>query len=272
MLSRIFFLCLSLWLLGCSTPSQPFAVKDAEAVGQIIDLKTNQPISVTDLIAQLTAQDYILIGEEHDQRIHHQIELFLFNQLSQITKVNLLALEMLNVEQQLFIDEIQANQHLSLSDYELQKAIQWKNWDWSMYGDLIVAGLGSQAHLIATNLTDIEVSTLLKGAEPLKGTISVSDRVKQSIANLLTSHHNPYPIENMVAVQQFRDRRMAEKLVKNAASMGVLIAGNHHVNKEIGVPLHISEYDKTKKVTVLMLKTEREGVTSSQADYLWLTK
>ncbi|STY64813.1 Uncharacterized iron-regulated protein [Mannheimia haemolytica] len=65
---------------------------------------------------------------------------------------------------------------------------------------------------------------------------------------------------------------MAEKLVKNALSTSLLIAGNHHVRKDLGVPLHIAEYDRTKKVAVLMLKTEREEITSSQADYLWVTQ
>ncbi|QLB18393.1 ChaN family lipoprotein [Mannheimia granulomatis] len=278
MLSRILScltsLCLAFFILGCSSSYKPLIPKEAASIGQIIDLKTNQPISVNDLLSRLSTQDYILIGEEHDNQLHHQIELYLFNQLTQKTRVHLLALEMLNVEQQPFINDIQFNCRFSLSDSELRKAIRWKNWDWVMYRDLIVESLQSKSHLIATNLTDREVEILLQGALPLSGTFSTYNEVKQKIAQLVSSinHHSPSSIENMVAVQQFRDRRMAEQLIKNALFTSILIAGNHHVNKEFGVPLHIAEYDKTKKVAVLMLKTRKEDMTSSQADYLWLTK
>ncbi|QIM65938.1 iron-regulated lipoprotein [Mannheimia granulomatis] len=278
MLSRIFSFLTSLgftfFILGCSSSYKPLTPKEADSIGQIIDLKTNQLMSVNDLLSRLSTQDYILIGEEHDNQLHHQIELYLFNQLTQKTRVHLLALEMLNVEQQPFINDIQFNRRFSLSDSELRKAIRWKSWDWAMYRDLIVESLQSKSHLIATNLTDREVEILLQGALPLSGTFSTSNEVKQKIAQLVSSisHHSPSSIENMVAVQQFRDRRMAEQLIKNALFTSILIAGNHHVNKEFGVPLHIAEYDKTKKVAVLMLKTRKEDITSSQADYLWLTK
>lgn len=181
---------------------------------------------------------------------------------------------MLNVDQQPAIDRIQFNRPVNLSATDLREAIQWQKWDWKMYQDLVVESLGSNSRVIATNLTDKEVEILLNGAEPLKGSVSTSSEVKQKIAQLLLSmnHGMPYPMENMVAVQQFRDRRMAEKLVKNALSTSLLIAGNHHVRKDLGVPLHIAEYDRTKKVAVLMLKTEREEITSSQADYLWVTQ
>lgn len=278
MLSRFFsyltYILTTFFILGCTVSPQPLSQKDVDSVGQLIDLKTNQSIYVEQLLSQLSTQDYILIGEEHDQPLHHQIELYLFKQLAQKMKLHSVAFEMLQVDQQPLINKIQFSRTTFSSDDEWKKAIKWKKWDWTMYRNLIIEGLQSNSHVLATNLTDQEVEILLQGAHPLKGTFSISNKVKHKIAQLLssTNQHLPYPIENMVSVQQFRDRRMAEQLIKNALSTSLLIAGNHHVNKEIGVPLHIAEYDKTKKVAVLMLKTEKEDITSSQADYLWLLK
>lgn len=267
-------LFMAFFLLGCSVSTQPFNEQNVDSIGQIIDLNTNQTISFTELLSRLSSQDYVLVGEEHTQLIHHQIEWYLFNQLTKKAKLHLIALEMLNVDQQPAIDRIQFNRPVNLSATDLREAIQWQKWDWKMYQDLVVESLRSNSRVVATNLTDKEVEILLNGAEPLKGSVSTSTEVKQKIAQLLSSinHGSVYPMENMVAVQQFRDRRMAEKLVKNALSTSLLIAGNHHVRKDLGVPLHIAEYDRTKKVAVLMLKTEREGITSSQADYLWVTQ
>lgn len=278
MLSHFFsyltYILTTFFILGCTVSPQPLSQKDVDSVGQLIDLKTNQSISVEQLLSQLSTQDYILIGEEHDQQLHHQIELYLFKQLAQKMKLHSVAFEMLQVDQQPLINKIQFSRTTFSSDDEWKKAIKWKKWDWTMYRNLIIEGLQSNSHVLATNLTVQEVEILLQGAHPLKGTFSISNKVKHKIAQLLSSanQHLPYPIENMVSVQQFRDRRMAEQLIKNALSTSLLIAGNHHVNKEIGVPLHIAEYDKTKKVAVLMLKTEKEDITSSQADYLWLLK
>ncbi len=73
----------------------------------------------------------------------------------------------------------------------------------------------------------------------------------------------------MLAVQQQRDRRMAERLLV-APKPAMLLAGAFHVRRDLGVPLHIEDL-ADMPVTVLMLAEVGERVSAEQADFVWYT-
>jgi uncharacterized iron-regulated protein len=74
----------------------------------------------------------------------------------------------------------------------------------------------------------------------------------------------------MLAVQQQRDRRMAERLL--AAPMpSLLFAGAYHARKDIGVPIHVLDLGASQAPTVLMLAQQGSEVTAAMADYVWYT-
>jgi uncharacterized iron-regulated protein len=74
----------------------------------------------------------------------------------------------------------------------------------------------------------------------------------------------------MLAIQQQRDRRMAERML--AAPMpSILLAGAWHARKDVGVPLHLSDLGAGKAPIVLMLAEQGDVVTAAMADYVWYT-
>ena len=74
----------------------------------------------------------------------------------------------------------------------------------------------------------------------------------------------------MLAVQQQRDRRMAERLL-SAPTPSLLLAGGWHVRKDVGVPLHVVDVGEPRAPTVLMLAEQGDEVTQAMADYVWYT-
>ncbi|WP_304342597.1 ChaN family lipoprotein, partial [Campylobacter ureolyticus] len=77
-------------------------------------------------------------------------------------------------------------------------------------------------------------------------------------------------ISKMVEIQQFKDRRMADKLV-HSSKLAILIAGRNHTDKTIGVPLHIIDFNKSKKFSSVGLGYECEEVeieSKNEQDYL----
>lgn len=74
----------------------------------------------------------------------------------------------------------------------------------------------------------------------------------------------------MLAVQQQRDRRMAERL-RVAPEPSLLFAGAYHARKDVGVPLHILDLGEPEAPTVLMLAQQGSEVTLAMADYVWYT-
>ncbi|OQS61457.1 hypothetical protein ASU3_01550 [Actinobacillus suis] len=272
-------LSLSFFLLGCAQKS--LSEQQLHSLGNIIDLKTQQSLSLSELLQRLPTYTYVLIGEEHDQPVHHQIETYLVQKLEQKRPLAAVVLEMLSVDQQAQISHLQQSQTPLFAE-EIPAQIGWKHWDWHQYQDLIISRLSSTTPLIAANLTETEVKTLYAGAQPLRGSISVTPQVQTQLAQLIQAHHTlPTDIlEKTVTVQQFRDRRMAEMLVKNtqnSTAYALLVAGNNHVRKDLGVPLHLQDFDKKNKAKTIsiMLKSqysEAKAVTLQQADYVWFTE
>lgn len=123
------------------------------------------------------------------------------------------------------------------------------------------------------------------GAVPLKGFYSTELAIKEKIGELIMNQHDLSCAEDcrkiikMVEVQQFRDHRMAEKL-KKSAPISILVAGNNHVRKDIGVPIHLMDYylepegkqtPNSHSVSLMMKSDNNEPVTIHQADFLWIT-
>ncbi|EFX92662.1 hypothetical protein HMPREF0027_0272 [Actinobacillus ureae ATCC 25976] len=269
----------SIFLFGCA--HKPLSEQQLHSLGNIVDLSTQQHLTLSELLQRLPAYTYVLLGEEHDQPVHHQIEAYLMQKLEQKRPLAAVVLEMLSVDQQVQINQLQ-QQQTALFAEEIPAQIGWKHWDWHQYQDLIVSRLSSATPLIAANLTEAEIKTLYAGAQPLRGSISVTPQVRTQLAQLIQAHH-PLPpniLEKAVTVQQFRDRRMAEMLVKNtpnSTAYALLAAGNNHVRKDLGVPLHLQDFDhKNKAKTIsIMLKSQRSeaaAITLQQADYVWLTE
>lgn len=74
----------------------------------------------------------------------------------------------------------------------------------------------------------------------------------------------------MVAIQQQRDRRMAQRLLA-APTPSLLIAGGYHASRLVGVPLHMQDLQPAVQPAVLMLVEQGSEVGKEQADYLWAT-
>ncbi|MDG6896322.1 ChaN family lipoprotein [Volucribacter amazonae] len=264
-------LFLSILLVACShsiTSIQP------SKLGIVIDLHSGQQITPQDLIERVAQDPIILLGEIHDQFSHHQAQYWFLDKLVEKRPQGSLLLEMLAVNQQSALDDL-PKQSIPLN--KLADLIQWDHrWRWDWYGELIERALFADYSVVATNLTQQEVNTIMRGAEPLRGKTSTAVAIKQQIADLILANHSgnccsAELINRMVEVQQFRDRRMAEKLWQSTQPTNVLIAGNHHVNRLFGVPVHLQELSGNQaNATVIMMSNEQQGITVEQADFLWL--
>ncbi|MNF00072.1 hypothetical protein D3C80_1988370 [compost metagenome] len=74
----------------------------------------------------------------------------------------------------------------------------------------------------------------------------------------------------MLAVQQQRDRRMAERLLA-APTPAILLAGAFHVRRDLGVPLHLTDLGAAGGLQVLQLAEVGGPVAATHADFVWYT-
>ncbi|MBS3187006.1 MULTISPECIES: ChaN family lipoprotein [unclassified Pseudomonas] len=271
-------LCLALALGGCQANLPPLPAwqssegRDNAELGQIHDLASGQVISPEQLVERLAHAPRVLIGEKHDNPDHHALQLWLMRALQLRRAQGSLLLEMLQPEQQAGVDALAGRAQLP---QDLPKALAWDDgWDWQLYGPIVREALQHHVPLLAANLSPTEMRQAYRHPAVMSGTHSnapavraaLLEQVKQGHCGLLPESQLPA----MLAVQQQRDRRIAERLLA-APQPALLLAGSFHVRKDLGVPLHLADLGATGESKVVLLAEAGEQVKSGMADFVWYT-
>ena len=272
-----FSLCLMLALGGCQASLPPLPAwqssegrADAQ-LGHVVDLASGQVISPEQLVQRLAGTPRVLVGEKHDNPDHHALQLWLLRALQGRRVQGSLLLEMLQPEQQALVDKVQG-QPLPA---DLPKALAWQEgWDWQLYGPIVREALQQRVPLLAANLSPGEMRQAYRQPASLTGARSDAPAVKAALLQQVRAGHCGMLPESqlpaMLAVQQQRDRRMAERLL-SAPQPALLFAGAYHVRKDLGIPLHLADLGASGESKVLLLAEVGEQVEPGEADYVWYT-
>ncbi|PKH18465.1 iron(III) ABC transporter [Pseudomonas sp. 43NM1] len=240
--------------------------------GEIRDLRNGRSLTAQELLARLARSERLIVGEQHDNRDHHQLQLWLLQAMGQRRPQGSLLLEMLTPDQQPRVDAVRRAPTLP---NDLPGALAWQSgWDWDLYGPIVRFALGQPYPLLAANLDNSQMRAFYKQPLMLSGARSNAPAVKEVLLEQISeSHCGLLPksqMPAMLAVQQQRDRRMAERLI--AAPMpSLLFAGAYHARKDVGVPLHVLDLGEREAPTVLLLAERGSQVTPAMADYVWFT-
>ncbi|WP_347928874.1 ChaN family lipoprotein [Pseudomonas helvetica] len=265
-------LILALLLLVSCQNMAPSAVD--QPAGVIRDLHSGQRLSAQALVERLAGAPRLIVGEQHDNPDHHHAQLWLLQALSQRRTQGSVLLEMLTPDQQARVDEIHA---LDTARWpaDLPAALAWQSgWDWNLYGPIVRFALAQPYPLLAANLDSTDVRRMYKQAPAVSGTRSNAPAVRNELlAQIRESHCGLLPesrMPAMLAVQQQRDRQMAEQLLA-APAPALLFAGAYHARLDIGVPLHVQDLGEHSAPVVVMLAEKGAVVSSASADYVWYT-
>lgn len=272
-----FLLLVILALSACSTTSRNQPVVVTAPGGTIKDLRTGETLSPAQLLSKLAAESRVIVGEKHDNPYHHQIENWLVQSLPLLRPQGSVLMEMLTPNQQPQVDSVKK---LLLTNPNLQPAkveerLNWqKGWDWSMYSEVVMTTMKAPYPLLSANLDRSEIVAFYQNPLFPAGKNTANAQVKEVIADAIRTSHQqniePAQLNAMLAIQQQRDRRMAQRLLA-APQPSLLIVGGYHAAKNLGVPLHVKDLNPTTTVVVLMLAEPGVMLNETQADYLWVT-
>lgn len=261
----------SLVLVACSSgpASRSFSPNDT----QIFRSGETRALTFAQLVSDLARADIVLVGERHDQARHHQAQLALLQALQAQRPWAGVALEMVPTTAQASFSEAQQalyGQPLPAAA-RLSAAVKWPpEWDWQAYYGIVSWLLGQQIPMVGANLDRTEIQTIMRGAQPLHGRVSTAESVKTQLADLMTGDH-AMPAERldaMVQAQLFKDRRMAQTLVQSRKPVA-LLAGNVHVSKQMGIPLHLQDLGSRRYVSIILLPSGQDR-PDGHADYFWV--
>ncbi|KKZ19684.1 iron-regulated protein [Serratia marcescens] len=274
---RYLILLAALALGACSQTPVKTPASDVASMGNITDLHSGVTLTPEQLLTRLAQQPRVIVGEKHDNPYHHQIEQWLVQQLPQRRPQGSVLMEMINPNQQAQVDKVKQwlQSDPTVRDGRVAELIAWQpGWKWELYGGVTMAAMRAPYPLWSANLDRSEIAAFYQQPQFPAGQLSSQPAVRKALEETIRTSHGGQieaaQLHAMLAIQQQRDRRMAERLLA-APTPALLIAGGYHAAKSVGVPLHVRDLQPAAAPTVLMLAEPGVQVDAHTADYLWIT-
>ena len=254
-------------LAACAAPRpEPWRhqlSRDHALVGRIWEVAGGRFIAEAEVVRRLTAAEYVMLGEKHDNLDHHRLQARMLRAMVAAGRRPATGFEMLTSDQ---AEALAAHLEARPGDAQgIAEAVAWgmSGWpDWESYRPIAQAALDGGLALVAAGLPRAlsrrMVTDGLGVLEPerrarlgLEAPLAAAT-AKAMAEELRRAHCNELPeelIPGMVMVQRARDAVMADNLVRAAeadagdgaaADGGVLITGNGHARGDRGVPAAIA--------------------------------
>lgn len=277
----------TLTLISCVTSStrqwQAPLYQHHPLTGQIWDVAAEKYISQSELLGNITKSRILLLGEKHDNPDHHTLHREILADLYHSGYMRSVSFEMLDSSQAKMLPD--REWLIQLDESALRESLQWDDagWDWSFYGPILGDMLRWNVSVRAANIDSaavreayaMETFPEIEGYLDAEQLLQLTKQVDESHCGMLPQSQFPA----MVRVQQARDLSMAKSL-ESAEGLSVLVAGNFHIRKDLGVPNYL-EPETLRALSLAFIEVSPESEDpqayeerfSGQAayDYIWFT-
>ena len=201
----------------------------------------------------------LLLGEVHDNRVGHQQR---YEELRQRVEAGwrpVIAMEQFDRQDQALLD---AAQNGCMDAGCVIRVMDRKGWDWQQYYNILQLALDHKLPIVAVNLSRTDASKVVRDgiASSFDAPTIAQYRLNEPVSadwrkaqerEIQAGHCDMVPammLPGMVDAQMARDVWMAKLIRDQQPRDVVLIAGNGHVRKDIGVPRWLATYGS--KLTV----------------------
>ena len=223
---------------GCAgRPEMPILEKTGGSAAAQTEVRLNA----------LLPADVLLIGEQHNAAEHHRIEQQLVSSLAVQGLLAAMALEMAEV------GVSTAHLQPSATEEQTRRALKWddKGWPWADYGPVVMTAVQAGVPVLGANLPRAQMQGSMNDSKldaQLPG-----PALKAQQQGIRIAHCNLLPesqITPMTRIQVARDITMADTIHQLVfpGKVVVLLAGNGHVDRHLGVPQHLRADLKTKSL------------------------
>lgn len=222
--------------------------------------------------AQLDAvlpADILLLGEQHDAPEHHRLERDVVQALARRGALAALVVEM--AEQGRSTTGLPSD----ASAAQVRRALAWDGagWPWSDYGPAIMAAVRAGIPVHGGNLPRARMRQAMQDVAlddrlPAAALATQHERLRESHCHMLPEAQ----IAPMARIQVARDQALAGTAMqqRQPGRTVLVIAGNGHVDRALGVPQHVPDSVRVA-VIALLAGTASADEPAIAADLLWRT-
>lgn len=287
------------WLAACgvvppAAENPSLLLTDHVLVDRIWDVKGERFIDKAQLAGRIAQSDYLLLGETHDNPVHHRYQAEMLDVLAARHRRAMVAFEMIDEKQ----GELLADKRFDSADALIATLRQVPaSWDYERYyrgvfASALQAGFGiypgslpREAIMGVARHGEQQVPDDIK---PLLAAVPLSaEQEAGSRREIESSHCGMLPgamVPAMMFTQRVKDAVMAEHLTAHQdVDTRVLVAGSGHARTDRGVPLYLKQKAPHARIvsiawaevvadaTDARVYAERWGSESLPFDYVWFT-
>ncbi|MCX6128684.1 MAG: ChaN family lipoprotein [Proteobacteria bacterium] len=220
--------------------------------------------------SSLLQADIILLGEQHDNPFHHQLQTEIVELLGQKNRLGAILFEQLDESQQPFLNTLTSRKLA-----QLPSDLNWEKSGWpsfTLYEPIFKVAIRYKSKLIAGNIAKEKAKAIYKmgyseiftsdeqkfiGLDrelPPEAKAELQHEIFEGHCQILAKEQ----VETMVPIQRSRDAAMTLAWLKQAPEKGatVFIVGAGHARKDFGIPWYIKQIKPELKVWSIGLQEE----------------
>jgi uncharacterized iron-regulated protein len=236
---------------------------------------STRPVDEQALAAELARRPSALLGEVHDNAFQHGMRADALRRLLQQGARPAIAFEQFDRERQADIDRARTEappDGRSLAAHVIEQGRGPKSaWDWTLYQPFVELALRYDLPIVAANLSRADAARVARdglgavfdAAEQrrlgLDRAVESLQRTHESIAR--DAHCRLLPesaLAGLARAQVARDAVLADALRRHPDRGVLLLTGNGHARRDIGVPRHLTAAERERVWSIGLIESGSE--------------
>ncbi len=247
----------------------------------VATLATAAPVTIppdpTALARVMQGHRIVLLGEVHDNAAQHALRAAALRQLVVQGARPAIAFEQFDTDRQADIDRARRERPRD-ADYLIAQAKGRDDWRWESYRPFVALALEYGLPIVAANLSrDKAMKVAIDGwralldpgtRDELRLDALPADFRRKHEEAIALGHCNLLPIDALPArarAQMARDLIMAQSIRPYLTRGVVLLAGNGHVRRDIGVPFWLTTDERRSVISIGLLERDDDGSDAESA-------
>ena len=226
--------------------------------------KTELEATPEALAGAMSVRRNALLGEVHDNAVQHALRAAALRRLVEAGARPAIAFEQFDRDRQVDIDRLRSEQP---GDVEALIALGAPNWEWKNYRPFLQLAVDNGLPIVAANLSRADaVKITTQGWSALFDAATQADLGLDRLPAAFVAAHEdavarghcdllpPDSLPAMARAQMARDIVLARSLRPYLARGVVLLTGNGHVRKDIGVPFWLNADERRDVFAIAILE------------------
>ena len=256
--NKIYFLIVSL-LFATMAYADDMVLTDHPLVGKVWDMNSLSFVDETELFKRINASKVLLLGEVHDNVVHHELQKKLLMARVESGDEPALMMEQLDASSQPILDQALAGEDRDVVLNNVTALIKFS--DTQFYTPLLEIAIDKKLPVIAANVPNQYLRPVIwdgyeaYDADELKRLMIEdvwNERRQEYLArNMGGAHCGQLREELRVGLtrsQRLRDALMTDSAVASVDRGVVAIVGSSHARHDIGLPLYFAARAPTSQI------------------------